>query len=216
MYLKIDNPLKRGEDTQLCPEDLTMKDVWINSLTDAQAALQSLISNEKLTTQCVALGNALVKCFKDGHKILVCGNGGSHCDALHFAQEWTGRYRGNRKAMPVIALGEATHSSCVSNDYGSEHVFSRQVDAFGNKGDLLITLTTSGNSPNILKALEVAKAKDVTSWALLGKDGGSALGVADQTIIVPGKTTDRIQELHMLVLHISIEHAERILFPENY
>lgn len=193
-----------------------MKQTWINSLTDAQVALEALIANDKLIAECSALGDALVKCFKDGNKVMVCGNGGSHCDALHFAEEWTGRYRGNRKALPVMALGEAAHTTCVSNDYGFEHVFSRQVDAFGKKGDLLISLSTSGNSANVLKALESAKNTGVTSWSLLGKDGGKALTQSDHSILVPGKTADRIQELHMLILHISIEHAERILFPENY
>ena len=193
-----------------------MKETWINSLTDAQVALEALIANDKLISQCSALGDALVKCFKDGNKVMICGNGGSHCDALHFAEEWTGRYRGNRKALPVMALGEAAHTTCVANDFGFEHVFSRQVDAFGKKGDLLISLTTSGNSPNVLKALESAKNLGVSTWCLLGKDGGKALSQSEHSIVVPGKTTDRIQELHMLILHISIEHAERILFPENY
>ncbi|MEZ4813877.1 MAG: SIS domain-containing protein [Bdellovibrionota bacterium] len=190
--------------------------VWINALTDAQVSLQSLIANDKLIEQCTALGEAIVNCFKSGNKILICGNGGSHCDALHFAEEWTGRYRGNRKALPVIALGEASHSTCVSNDFGFEHVFSRQVEAFGKKGDLLITMSTSGNSANILKALESAQAAELETWGLLGKDGGKALSHTQKSIVVPGKTADRIQELHMLILHISIEHAERILFPENY
>lgn len=193
-----------------------MKEVWINSLTDAQVALKALIANDKLTAQCTSLGDALVKCFKDGNKVLICGNGGSQCDATHFAEEWTGRYRGNRKALPVIALGEASHTSCVANDFGFEYVFSRQVEAFAKKGDLLITLSTSGNSANVLRALEAAKTNGATSWSLLGKDGGKALALSDNALVVPGKTADRIQELHMLILHISIEHAERILFPENY
>jgi D-sedoheptulose 7-phosphate isomerase len=193
-----------------------MKEVWINSLTDAQVALEALIANDKLIAQCTSLGDSLVKCFKDGNKVLICGNGGSHCDAMHFAEEWTGRYRGNRKALPVMALGEASHTTCVSNDFGFEHVFSRQVEAFAKKGDILITLSTSGNSANVLKALEAAKTSGATSWSLLGKDGGKALALSNNALVVPGKTADRIQELHMLILHISIEHAERILFPENY
>lgn len=193
-----------------------MKEVWINALNDAQVALESLIANEKALAKATQFGQALAKCFQEGKKVLVCGNGGSHCDALHFAEEWTGRYRGNRRPLPVLALGEASHTTCVSNDFGFEEVFSRQVEAFGKEGDLLVVMTTSGNSPNILKALEIAKKNAVQSWALLGKDGGKALPLADHSIIVPGKTTDRIQELHMLILHIAIEHGERILFPENY
>ena len=193
-----------------------MKEIWMNALTDAQVALESLIANDKTISQCSALGAALVKCFQDGNKVLICGNGGSHCDAMHFAEEWTGRYRGNRKALPVLALGEASHTTCVSNDFGFESVFSRQVEAFAKKGDILIALTTSGNSANILKALEAAKAHGMSTWSFLGKDGGKALPLSDNHILVPGKTADRIQELHMMLLHISIEHAERILFPENY
>ncbi len=193
-----------------------MKEIWMNALTDAQVALESLIANDKTISQCSALGAALVKCFQDGNKVLICGNGGSHCDAMHFAEEWTGRYRGNRKALPVLALGEASHTTCVSNDFGFESVFSRQVEAFAKKGDILITLTTSGNSANILKALEAAKTHGMSTWSFLGKDGGKALPLSDNYILVPGKTADRIQELHMMLLHISIEHAERILFPENY
>jgi D-sedoheptulose 7-phosphate isomerase len=193
-----------------------MKSVWINSLTDAQVALESLLANEKLLGKCEAFGDAIAKCFKDGNKILVCGNGGSHCDALHFAEEWTGRYRANRRPLPVIALGEASHGTCVSNDFGFEKIFSRQVEAFAKKGDILLAISTSGNSANILNALEAAKEKEAHLWTLLGKNGGKALALSNNSIVLPGSTTDRIQELHMLILHISIEHAERILFPENY
>ena len=197
-------------------KETKMKEIWTKSLTTAAEVLQALISNEKLTSECVAFGDAIATCFKSENKILICGNGGSHCDALHFAEEWTGRYRKDRKALPVLALGEAAHSTCVSNDYGFEHVFSRQVDAFAQKGDLLICLSTSGNSKNILSALEAAKLKGAQSWALLGKEGGEAAALSSHKIVVPGQTADRIQELHMLILHIAIEHAERILFPELY
>lgn len=193
-----------------------MKNIWIQSLKDAQNALDNLIKNEKLLDQCTLLGSSLAECFQKGNKVLICGNGGSHCDALHFAEEWTGRYRGNRKALPVIALGEASHTTCVSNDFGFEFVFSRQVEAFAKKDDLFIGISTSGNSPNVIRAIESANKNLTQTWALLGKDGGKIKDLAQHSLIVPGMTTDRIQELHMLLLHISIEHAERILFPENY
>jgi len=190
--------------------------VWNNSLDQAEKALQKFKNDQSLVKLCAALGDDIVQTFKRDAKILICGNGGSHCDALHFAEEWTGRYRKDRKALPVLALGEASHTTCVSNDFGFEKVFSRQIEAFAKKEDLLITLTTSGNSKNILEALDAAKKIGTATWALLGKDGGKAKAAASHALIVPGETTDRIQELHMLILHIAIEHAERILFPENY
>ena len=131
--------------------------VWNNSLDQAEKALQKFKNDQSLVKLCAALGDDIVQTFKRDAKILICGNGGSHCDALHFAEEWTGRYRKDRKALPVLALGEASHTTCLSNDFGFEKVFSRQIEAFAKKEDLLITLTTSENSKNILEALDAAK-----------------------------------------------------------
>ena len=149
--------------------------------------------------------------------LMSCGNGGSMCDAMHFAEEWTGRFRGNREAVPAIAFSDPSHLTCIANDFGYDEVFARQVEAHGREGDVLVALSTSGNSPNVLRAVEVARARGVTSVGLLGKGGGKLKALVDIPIVVPLATTsDRIQELHIKVLHIVIEAVERRLFPNNY
>jgi len=158
----------------------------------------------------------LAEIFQKGGKALIAGNGGSNCDALHFAEEFTGRFRGNRRALPAIALSDSSHITCVGNDFGFDYIFSRGVEAYGKEGDLFIGLSTSGNSANIMKAVESAKALGMKTLVLLGKDGGSLKGICDYEFIIPGKTSDRIQEIHMMILHIIIEGVERIMFPENY
>ena len=150
----------------------------------------------------------LKECYKNNNKSLIVGNGGSACDAMHYAQELTGNFRIKRKAMPAIALTDPAHLTCVANDFGFEYVFSRGVEAFGNKGDVLILLSTSGNSKNIILACQTAKKKGIKTIALLGKGGGKMKGMADVEIIIPGETSDRIQELHMLILHTFIEGIE--------
>jgi D-sedoheptulose 7-phosphate isomerase len=135
---------------------------------------------------------------------------------MHFAEEMTGRYRKDRRPLGALALGDPSHTTCVSNDYGFEFVFSRQVEGLGRKGDVLIGISTSGNSKNVILALEAAKNKGMKTVALLGKDGGKIKDIADFSIVVPGKTADRIQELHIKLLHIVIETVERALFPEHY
>jgi D-sedoheptulose 7-phosphate isomerase len=162
------------------------------------------------------MADILITCLKAGGKILVCGNGGSACDAMHFAEELTGRYQKNRRALPAIALTDSAHMSCVANDFGFGEVFSRGVEAHGNADDVLIVLSTSGNSGNIENALVEAFGKHMGTIALLGKDGGQIKGLADAELIVPSNDSARIQEVHMLVLHILVEAIERELFPENY
>jgi D-sedoheptulose 7-phosphate isomerase len=145
-----------------------------------------------------------------------CGNGGSMSDAMHFAEEWSGRYRSERPPLPAIAFSDPGHMSCVANDYGYAEVFARQVQALGSEGDLLLMLSTSGNSPNLLRAAEEARSRGVTTVGLLGKGGGKLLPLCDLPIIVPGETSDRIQELHIKIIHIVIETVERALFPDLY
>ncbi len=158
----------------------------------------------------------LLDCFDYGGKVLVCGNGGSACDAMHFAEELTGRFRKDRKALPAISLTDPAHMTCVGNDYGFEYVFSRAVEALGKPEDVLVAISTSGNSKNIMLAVEQAKGKGMKTICLLGKDGGRIKGMGDVELIVPSKTTERVQEVHMLVLHLLIEAVEREMFPENY
>jgi D-sedoheptulose 7-phosphate isomerase len=154
-------------------------------------------------------------CLSQGGKLLLAGNGGSLCDAAHFAQEMTGVFRKPRKALPAIVINEPSHLTCTGNDLGFEWVFARGVEAFGNPGDLFIGLTTSGNSKNLLLAFEAAKERGLRTIAFLGKQGGQLAGFADCEWIVNGfKYSDRIQEAHMAAIHIIIEAVEYRLFPE--
>jgi D-sedoheptulose 7-phosphate isomerase len=172
--------------------------------------------NEQNLSKLSSIAHGISETFKTGKKILICGNGGSACDAMHFAEEFTGRYRQDRRALPVIALTDPGHLTCVANDYGFEEVFARGVEAFGQKGDWLIGLSTSGNSQNVYRAFKKAEELELHTFSLLGKDGGLIKGICDEELIIPGHTADRIQEVHMTILHILIEGVERILFPKNY
>ncbi len=152
-----------------------------------------------------------------GGLLMSCGNGGSMCDAMHFAEEWTGRFRGNRKALAAIAFSDPSHLTCIANDFGYDQVFAREVEAYGKEGDLLVAISTSGNSPNVTNAVKQARELGVRTVGLLGKGGGELREMVDIPIIVPLATTsDRIQEVHIKVLHIAIEGVERMLFPKNY
>ena len=157
-----------------------------------------------------------MECFESGGKALICGNGGSSADAMHFAEELTGRFRKERPALPALACTDAGHITCAANDYGFENVFSRWVEAHGRRGDVLIVLSTSGKSENIVRAVKAGEQAGCRTVALLGKDGGTLAGVCDFEWIVPGVESDRIQEIHMLILHALIEGVERMMYPENY
>ena len=135
---------------------------------------------------------------------------------MHFIEEFTGRFRKERRALPAISISDPSHITCVANDYGFDYIFSKGVEAYGQEEDMFIGISTSGNSTNVIKAVEEAKNKGLTTCALLGKDGGKLKGMCDYEFIVPGKTSDRVQEIHMMILHIIIEGVERIMFPENY
>jgi D-sedoheptulose 7-phosphate isomerase len=194
----------------------TTSDHILSSLHDAQEVLRSFLSDKDSLAKVEQFIELLTKTFNSGNKVYSAGNGGSHCDAMHFAEEWTGRYRKDRRPLPALAFADPSHMSCVSNDYGFEHVFERMVEAFGEPGDVFLGITTSGNSPNIILAAEAAKKKGMKIVGLLGKEGGKVKSLCDIPIIVPGKTTDRIQELHIKIIHIVIECTERKLFPELY
>jgi D-sedoheptulose 7-phosphate isomerase len=151
--------------------------------------------------------------FKNENKIVIAGNGGSLCDAMHFAEELTGYFRKKRKALAAIAICEPGHLTCVSNDEGYDYVFSRAAEAYLLKNDIFISLTTSGNSKNLLNAINVAKQKKAKTITFLGKTGGLMKGISDLEIVVEGfSTSDRIQEAHMAMIHIIIEIVEKLLF----
>lgn len=180
------------------------------------ALLENFIKDEEKRRETEKVAKELADVFTKGNKVLICGNGGSNCDALHFAEEFTGRFRGDRRALPAIAISDSSHITCVGNDYGFDYIFSRGVEAYGKEGDMFFGISTSGNSPNVIKAVEAAKKLGMKTCVLLGKDGGKLKGMCDYEFIIPGKTSDRIQEIHMMILHIIIEGVERIMFPENY
>lgn len=186
------------------------QDLIKNELTEAAEVLNTFLSDEKNLAQIEAAAKLIADSFKQGGKVLSCGNGGSHCDAMHFAEELTGRYRENRPGYPGIAISDPSHISCVSNDFGYDSVFSRYVEAVGSSGDVLFGLSTSGNSGNILKAIDTAKAKGMKTIALTGKDGGKMAGLADIEIRVPHfGYADRIQEIHIKIIHIVIQLIEK-------
>ncbi len=159
------------------------------------------------------VSHALAACFARGNKVIIAGNGGSLCDATHFAEELTGVFRQVRRALPAIALADGGHLTCTANDLGFESVFARGVEAYGQSGDIFIGLTTSGNSPNIIRAFQEAQIKGLQTVAFLGKGGGKLKGIADFELIIDGFTTsDRIQEAHMAAMHLIIEQVENLLF----
>lgn len=187
------------------------------ALNDAHDALDALISNEKTIEAVVAAAGLMADAVEGDGKVMSCGNGGSLCDAMHFAEEMTGRYRSNRRPYAALAISDASHMACVGNDYGYEEVFSRYVEAHGRKGDVLLAITTSGTSRNIVKAAEVARRKGVKVVALTGRDETPITELADVSIVTPaGRWADRVQELHIKCIHILIELIERRLDKQNY
>src|SRR4051812_9407334 len=186
------------------------------SLQEAQKTLNSFVEDEKNLKQIEEAIDLFATSFKNGGRVFSCGNGGSMCDSLHFAEELTGRYRKNRAPLPATGISEAGHVTCVANDFGFDHIFSRFIEAWGQKGDTLLAISTSGNSANVIKAVEVAKSKGMKVVGLLGKDGGKLKSMVDVSLIVDCPITDRIQEIHIKCIHIFIEGIERQLFPENY
>ncbi|KAA9331616.1 D-sedoheptulose 7-phosphate isomerase [Hymenobacter busanensis] len=181
-------------------------------LTEARTVLDRFLAEPKNIADIEHAARLLATSLRAGGKALSCGNGGSLCDAQHFAEELSGRYRHDRPALAGIALTDASHMSCVANDYGYEFVFSRYVQALGRPGDVLLAISTSGHSPNILRAAEAAKAAGMQVVALTGKDGGPLAAVADVEIRIPHHGyADRIQEIHIKVIHILIMLIEQLV-----
>ncbi len=187
------------------------------ALEEAQATLAAFLADPACLDGVQRFVERAAATLERGGLLMACGNGGSMCDAMHFAEEWTGRFRRDRAALPALAFSDASQLSCIANDFGFEAVFARSVEAYGKPGDLLVAISTSGSSPNILAAIETAKKKGIATVGLLGKGGGKARALVDVPIVVPrAQTSDRIQELHIKVLHIVIEAVERRMFPGNY
>lgn len=186
------------------------QDLIRGELTEAADTLSRFLQDDANIEAIQKAAILLADSFKAGGKVLSCGNGGSHCDAMHFAEELTGRYRENRPGYPAIAISDVSHISCVSNDFGYEYVFSRYVEAVGREGDVLLGISTSGNSGNIIKAINAAREKGMKVITLTGKDGGKMDGMADIEIRVPHfGYADRIQEIHIKVIHILIQLIEK-------
>ncbi|PYJ22778.1 MAG: phosphoheptose isomerase [Verrucomicrobia bacterium] len=183
-----------------------MSKILKSAIVAAKETMQSLVD---LDTQVAKAADMIEQCLRARNKLLVCGNGGSAADASHFATEFVVRFLKDRPAFPAICLaGDGGLLTAAGNDYGFDEIFVRQVAAFGLPGDMLICLTTSGQSKNVVRALEEAKARKLKTIALLGRDGGSTIGMADLDLLVAGNSTARIQEAHQLLLHVLCEIVE--------
>ena len=189
----------------------------INSLKEARTALDNLLSQPETIDAIAKAAAVLIAALKAGNRIFSCGNGGSMCDAMHFAEELSGRYRKNRKGLAATAISDPGHISCVANDFGYEHVFSRYLESQARSGDCLLGISTSGTSKNILIAAQTARQMNMQIITLTGRADSTLSRTADIDICTPaGAYADRVQELHIKVIHILIELIERELFPGNY
>jgi len=187
------------------------------SLREARVALENLIQNKESMQDIAKAADLIIQAFRGKSRVFSCGNGGSMCDAMHFAEELTGRYRLDRPSLPALAISDASHMSCVGNDLGYEQVFSRYIEAHGRSGDCLLAITTSGTSKNIVRAVKAAKALNMKVISLTGRRNPELEALSDVYVCTPGgKFADRVQELHIKVLHILIELIERHFFPQNY
>jgi D-sedoheptulose 7-phosphate isomerase len=179
-------------------------------LQEAQKVLNDFISSEENLINIEKVADLMSEAIKNGKKIISCGNGGSHCDAMHFAEELSGRYRENRRSLAAIAISDPSHISCVGNDYGFDYIYSRFIEGLGNAGDILLGISTSGNSKNIINAAKAAHEKGMKVVILSGKDGGNLAGLADLEIRVQHfGYADRIQEIHIKIIHILIMLIEK-------
>jgi D-sedoheptulose 7-phosphate isomerase len=178
---------------------------------EAAEVLKSFNNDENHTK----IANAIIlmsEALSNGNKIIRCGNGGSMCDAMHFAEELSGKFRNDRKGLAALSISDPSHITCVANDYGFDEIFSRYVEAVGNKGDILLGISTSGNSGNVINAVEVARKQGIKTIVLTGKTGGALAEIADLEIRAPrSKFADRAQEIHIKVIHTLIDGIERAL-----
>ena len=183
-----------------------------SELSEARKVLDNFLEDEVQLQAMASAAELIAGAIQEGGKVITCGNGGSHCDAMHFAEELTGRFRNDRRSLPAIAISDPSHISCTANDYGFDYIFSRFVEGLGQEGDVLLGISTSGNSANVLEAVKAAHSRGMKVIALTGKDGGKLGSVADVEIRVPHQGyADRVQEVHIKVIHIVILLIEKLL-----
>ena len=188
-----------------------------DNLKEAHDALTQLMENTQTLQNIEKAGDLLTECFQKKGHVYSCGNGGSMCDAMHFAEELSGRFRKDRPALGAISMGDGAHITCAGNDFGFDYIFSRFVEAQGREGDVLVGISTSGRSKNVIEAAKAAKELGMKVIILTGKEGSDLGKLADVEICTPGgKFADRVQELHIKVIHIMIELVERKMFNQEY
>lgn len=187
-----------------------MKETIVNHLKEAAAVLNGFLQNERNIENIHSAAEILSAAVSSGGKIISCGNGGSMCDAMHFAEELTGRFKHDRPALPAVSISDPSHISCVANDYGFDYIFSRYIEGIGRRGDVLLVISTSGNSANVIKAAEAALDMGMQVVALTGKTGGLLAKLATVEIrVAGGQYSDRIQEVHIKIIHILVDLIEK-------
>lgn len=192
-------------------------DIIRSALREATVALEAMQADDATLRAIAEAGALIAHTLQAGGRIYSCGNGGSMCDAMHFAEELSGRFRDDRPGYAALAISDPSHLSCVGNDYGYERVFARFVEAHGRVGDVLLAISTSGSSKNVIAAAEAARERDMKVIGLTGKRDSALVLASDVAIVTPaGRYADRVQELHIKVIHLLIELTERALAPENY
>jgi D-sedoheptulose 7-phosphate isomerase len=183
------------------------------NLKESEKILSHFLSDASTWEVIDKAGSMMVSSISSGGKIISCGNGGSMCDAIHFAEELTGRFQENRRPLPAIAISDPAHITCVANDFGFEYIFARTIEAIGKPEDILLAITTSGNSENIVRAIEAARQKGMKTVALTGKSGGRVASLCDVEIrVAHSGYSDRIQEIHVKVVHSLVQYIEMSLF----
>ena len=193
-----------------------LRNIITDGLAEAKSELDAFINDPLTAPSIMEAANLMATCLTQGGKIISCGNGGSLCDATHFAEELTGRFRDDRRPLPAMAINDPAYITCVGNDYSFEDVFSRWVEAFGKTGDILLAISTSGSSKNILKAAEAARRLGMKVVALTSKKGKSLAELADVVVAAPDAPhSDRIQEIHIKVIHILIQSIESLLISSR-
>lgn len=193
-----------------------MQTLFRNDFLEAQEVLYNFMQQPSVFQNLESIVQCMVDSISNGGKVIACGNGGSMSDAMHFAEELSGKFREHRKGLPAVAVSDPSFISCVANDYGYQYVFSRFIEAMGKPGDVLLAISTSGNSENVLQAVYEARKRNIKTIVLTGKDGGKLLNEADYSICVPYLGyADRIQEIHIQIIHTIIHAIEHELFEKK-